>query len=105
MKVNPYHLNAYVQGVSRSANRTGASVDLTAADTAPTPSARPLSGPRSTPEVGALQNALTPEESRFIADLFPRQEGGTGGKAGQGYTHAGRPRSGSVPGIRMDLKG
>ncbi len=102
MKVNPYPLNPYVRDISRSAGRTGAAVDMTAAGSAPTPS---LSGPRSNPEVGALQGVLTPEESRLISDLFPRQEGEPGVKTGQGYTHAGRPRSGSLPGIRLDLKG
>ena len=103
MKINPYQISAYVRDISRSAARTGAAVDLTAAGTPPkTPAS---SGPRSNPEVGALQGVLTPEESRLIAHLFPRQEGETGARVGQGYTHAGRPTSGSMPGIRLDLKG
>jgi hypothetical protein len=52
---------------------------------------------------GALHGVLTPEESRFIADLFPHPEGADA-KVGQVYTHAGRPMPGSIPGIRLDLK-
>lgn len=106
MRVDVSSLNPYARAVSRSAARTGATVDLTAAaGSAPTSSARPLSDSRPDPELGALQGVLTPEESRLIADLFPRQEGGGGAKVGHGYTSAGRPVSGSIPGARLDLKG
>lgn len=102
MKVNVSQLYAYAREIARPAARTGAAVDLTTASGSAS-SARPHSGPRPDREAGTIQGVLTPEESRFIADLFPHQE--TVAKAGQVYTHAGRPMPGSIPGIRLDLKG
>jgi hypothetical protein len=129
MRVNPAQINAYTQKIDRPLTRTGAVLDVTTARGSAA-GARPLPGHRPEGE-GAIQGVLTPEESRFIAALFPqgrgqwrgtRRPGAFGGadlngsdrgggltgadaKAGQVYTHAGRPMPGAIPGIRLDLKG
>lgn len=102
MRVNPAQINAYAQVASRPSTRTGALLDLTTARGSAA-GARPLSGRRPEEEIGAIQGVLTAEESRFIAALFPHQEGADA-KVGQVYTPAGRPVPGAVPGIRLDLK-
>lgn len=105
MRINPSQFNAYARDISRPAARAGSVVDLTATPgRAPVPSGQPLSGPRATEEVGTIQGVLTPEESRFIAGLFPRRDGQDERDPRAGYTYAGRPVSGSIPGIRLDLK-
>jgi len=103
MRINPSQINAYA---SRPAARTGALVDTRAtAGAVPARPAQALSGPRPT-QAGTIQGVLTPEESRFIDDLFTKKGGdGSGGVRPGGYTHAGRPASGAIPGARLDLKG
>ncbi|GEM_PF-4819752 len=135
MRVNPAQINAYTRKIDRPLNQTGAVLDVTTARGS-APVARPLPGHRIE-EGGAIQGVLTPEESRFIAALFPQGWGRdlngsdrlgraverdgqerlagwlTGAlgrvvadaKVGQVYTHAGRPMPGSIPGLRLDLKG
>ncbi|OGG56828.1 MAG: hypothetical protein A3F84_10550 [Candidatus Handelsmanbacteria bacterium RIFCSPLOWO2_12_FULL_64_10] len=103
MRVNPAQINAYAREIARPPAQTGAVLDLTTTRGS-APVARSLPGPRPDGEVGAIQGVLTPEESRFIAALFPRQEGADA-KVGQIYTYAGRPMPGPIPGIRLDLKG
>jgi hypothetical protein len=100
MRINPSQLNAYVREAALPAARPGALVD-TGADVG----AAPPRPPRP-PQAGALQEVLTPEESRFIADLFTDGEGigKAGDRTGVAYTYAGRPASGSIPGARLDVK-
>jgi hypothetical protein len=116
MRVNPAQINAYAQVASRPSARTGAVLDLTTARGS-APAARSLPGHQLEGGSDSIQGVLTPEESRFIAALFPQGRGrdlngsdrgggltGADAKVGQAYTHAGRPMPGSIPGIRLDLK-
>lgn len=105
MRVNSLQIGAYAREISRASAETGKAVDVRTGQLE-TVSPPPADAPKALPEVGSIPGVLTPEESRWIADLFRTQDGNVVAKVGTAYTHAGRTIGAPANrGTRLDLRG
>ena len=104
MRINPPQSGVYTREILRGPAEIDSRDHPNDQPTVPPP--RSDNGPRTLKDTGTIQGVLTPEESRFISELFPSRAGeeGTDSKLGRLYSHGGRRTIGALPGVQLDLK-